>query len=126
MRHKAFVISIFALIVVALTLARPYRARAQDSAGVPDPTQREVVVGTKETPPFAMKAADGSWSGISIDLWRRVADDLHLRYRFAEEANVQGLIDGVSNGKFDIAVAALTVTAARERVVDFTEPFYST
>ncbi len=73
-----------------------------------------------------MKAADGTWSGISIDLWRRVADDLHLRYRFAEEPNVQGLIDGVSGGKYDAAVAALTVTAARERVIDFTEPFYST
>jgi ABC-type amino acid transport substrate-binding protein len=73
-----------------------------------------------------MKAADGSWSGISIDLWRRVADELHLRYRFAEEPSVQGLIDGVADGRFNIAVAALTVTAARARVIDFTEPFYVT
>ena len=73
-----------------------------------------------------MKAADGSWSGISIDLWRRVADELHLRYRFAEEPNVRGLIDGVADGRFDLAVAALTVTAARARVIDFTEPFYVT
>jgi ABC-type amino acid transport substrate-binding protein len=86
--------------------------------------QRELVVATKEAPPFAMKARDGSWNGISIDLWRRVADELHLRYRFHEEPNVQALIDGVANEKFDVAVAALTVTAARERIVDFTQPFY--
>ncbi len=73
-----------------------------------------------------MKAADGSWNGISIELWRRIADQLHLRYRFAEEPNVQGLIDGVASGKYDIAVAALTVTGDRARVVDFTEPFYVT
>jgi len=73
-----------------------------------------------------MKSADGGWNGISIDLWRRVADELHLRYRFSEEPNVQGLIDGVADGKFGLAVAALTVTAARARVVDFTEPFYVT
>jgi ABC-type amino acid transport substrate-binding protein len=73
-----------------------------------------------------MKAADGSWSGISIDLWRRVADELQLRYRFSEEPGVQGLIDGVADGRFNIAVAALTVTAARARVIDFTEPFYVT
>jgi ABC-type amino acid transport substrate-binding protein len=73
-----------------------------------------------------MKGRDGSWSGISIDLWRRVADELQLRYRFHEEPNVQGLIDGVANKKFDVAVAALTITTARERVVDFTEPFYVT
>jgi hypothetical protein len=36
-----------------------------------------------------MKAADGTWEGISIDLWRRIADELHLRYRFTEEASVQ-------------------------------------
>ncbi len=43
-----------------------------------------------------MKDADGNWEGISIDLWRRVADELHLRYRIAEEPDVQVLIDGVA------------------------------
>jgi polar amino acid transport system substrate-binding protein len=88
--------------------------------------ERELIVGTKEAPPFAMKAPNGTWRGISIELWQHVADDMHLRYRFAEEATVQGLLDGVATGKYDIAVAALTVTAARERLVDFTQPFYAT
>jgi polar amino acid transport system substrate-binding protein len=101
-------------------------AQTIDTTNAPVSSQQELVIGTKEAPPFAMKAADGSWSGISIDLWRRVADELHLRYRFSEEASVQGLIDGVVADRFDVAVAALTVTAARERVVDFTEPFYAT
>jgi ABC-type amino acid transport substrate-binding protein len=73
-----------------------------------------------------MKSADGIWQGISIDLWRRVADELHLRYRFAEVPSVQALIDGVAAGKFDVAVATLTVTADRERILDFTQPFYAT
>jgi polar amino acid transport system substrate-binding protein len=33
----------------------------------------EVVVGIKDTPPFAMKGTDGAGQGISTDLWRRVA-----------------------------------------------------
>ena len=82
--------------------------------------------GTKDAPPFAMKAPDGTWQGISVDLWRRVADQLHLRYRFVEAPDVQSLIDGVAAGKFDVAVAALTVTAGRERILDFTQPFYAT
>ncbi|MCS0460101.1 transporter substrate-binding domain-containing protein [Rhizobium favelukesii] len=36
-------------------------------------------MGTKEAPPFAMKDADGNWSGISIELWREVAQKLGLR-----------------------------------------------
>jgi len=113
-----------ALIGTALTVAGPCRAQTADTAGVA--SQRELVIGTKEAPPFAMKAADGAWQGISIDLWRRVADGLHLRYRFVEEPDVQALLDGVAAGTFDVAVAALTVTAGREQILDFTQPFYST
>src|SRR5947209_5413579 len=79
-----------------------------------DITTRTVVVGVKEAPPFSMKAADGTWSGVSIDLWKVVAADLHLQYRFAEEPTVQALLDRTRIGEVDVAVAALTVTADRE------------
>jgi polar amino acid transport system substrate-binding protein len=108
----------------ALIFAAPCCAQTSENAGVS--SQGELVIGTKDAAPFAMKAADGTWRGISIDLWRHVADELHLHYRIAEEPNVQGLIDGVASGKYDIAVAALTVTAGRARVLDFTQPFYAT
>jgi ABC-type amino acid transport substrate-binding protein len=117
---------IAALAGAVLVLAGPCRAQATDTGNAAGVPQRELVVGTKETPPFAMKAADGSWSGISIDLWRHVADEQHLRYRFSEEPTVQGLLDGVAGGRFDIAVAALTETAARAQNLDFTQPFYVT
>jgi len=89
-------------------------------------TQREIVVGTKEAPPFSMKSPSGEWSGISVDLWRRIADKQNLKYRFQEEDSVPALIDAVAKGKVDIAVAALTVTAGREEVLDFTSAFYGT
>jgi polar amino acid transport system substrate-binding protein len=82
-------------------------------------------VGTKVAPPFAMKSEDGVWRGISIDLWRRVAEQAHLRYRL-QETTLEGLIDGVADGSLDASVAALTVTAPRLRLVDFMQPFYST
>jgi ABC-type amino acid transport substrate-binding protein len=85
-----------------------------------------LVVGIKEAPPFVIKLADGNWSGISIDLWTKIAADNRMSYRFAEEPTVKRLIDGVAAGKFDIGVAALTVTADRENLVDFTTPFYAT
>jgi polar amino acid transport system substrate-binding protein len=115
---------IAAIAGAMLILAAPVRAQSPENADIA--TQKELVVGTKEAAPFAMKGADGTWQGISIDLWRRVADELHLRYRFAEAPDVQGLIDGVAAGKFDVAVAAVTVTAGRARIVDFTQPFYAT
>ncbi|MGA8655051.1 MAG: transporter substrate-binding domain-containing protein [Chthoniobacterales bacterium] len=103
-------------------LAQAPQARGETPA---PPEARELVIGTKVAPPFAMKAEDGTWRGISIDLWRRIASQIHLRYRF-QETTLQGLIDGVAEGSLDAAVAALTVTGSRHRVVDFTQPFYST
>ena len=91
----------------------------------PGDANHVLIVGTKIAPPFAMKAADGTWSGISIELWRRIAADLHLNYRF-QEASLEELITGPATHKFDASIAAITVTAARDDSVDFTQPYYST
>jgi polar amino acid transport system substrate-binding protein len=88
-------------------------------------TSHVMVVGTKIAPPFAMKSDKGAWSGISIELWRRIAADLHLKYRF-ENVSLGELIDGTAAHRLDAATAAITVTAARAESVDFTEPYYST
>jgi polar amino acid transport system substrate-binding protein len=115
------------LAVLAIVALASDAARAQPASPVNPPIpDKELVIATKEAPPFAMKQQDGSWRGISIDLWRRIADRLHLRYRFSEQPTVQALVQGVADDAFDAAIAAVTVTAARERMVDFTHPFYST
>jgi len=112
-------------VIVAAALAAVLAQVPQAQAQAPGPPEaRELVIGTKVAPPFAMKAADGTWRGISIDLWRRIADQIHLRYRF-QETTLKGLTDGVAEGSLDAGVAALTVTGPRHRVVDFTQPFYS-
>ncbi len=82
-------------------------------------------VGTKVAPPFAMKSADGLWTGISIDLWRELARELDLQYEFIEQ-DLNGLITGVSVGQLDVAIAALTVTHTREAILDFSHPYYTT
>ena len=121
----------FLLLARALTawlppgpaLAQPALAPAAPPPGFAD---RELVIGTKDAAPFAMKSAEGQWQGISIDLWRHVADGIGLRYRFEELPTVQALVDAVAAGRVDAGVAAITVTAARKRVIDFTQPFYAT
>lgn len=39
---------------------------------------------------------------------------------------MQGLLEGTSSGRYDIAVGALTVTPDREQVMDFAQPFFAT
>ena len=85
---------------------------------------RELIVATKEAPPFAMKASDGRWQGISIDLWRHAADQLHLRYRFVEANTVQDLMAATDRSEADAAVSAITVTATRAEGSDFSQAYY--
>ncbi len=117
----------FATVLMALACLGVLLAAAP--APVPpaaDVLGRELVVGTRVSPPFAMKNDDGTWGGISIDLWRHLAAPLHLRYRIEDRGSVQDLLAAVASGQVDVAVAALTVTSERRKTMDFTQPFFST
>lgn len=112
---------------VALTLGASRAATAQEAAKKLDiSTVRELVVGVKEAPPFAMKDGSGKWSGLSVELWEKIAADLGLKYRYEDAATVPELLDGAAAGKYDVAFGALTVTADREQRLDFTQSYYVT
>src|SRR5512146_2904815 len=85
---------------------------------------RPLVVATHVAPPFVMRTGD-DWSGLSIDLWRRIAEDLHVTYELRAMDSPEAVVDAVASGQGDLAVAALTVTAARDRKVDFSQPYFS-
>ncbi len=82
-------------------------------------------MGTKIAPPFAFKDPEGTWTGISIELWREVAKDLGISYEF-RETDLAGLLEGVKNKKLDLAIAAISVTQDREEQLDFSHSYYST
>lgn len=116
-----------ALVLVLATLLASVPMSAAEATEPEDPqVTRELVVGTKEAPPFAIKDDQGNWSGISIDLWRQIAGRLKLQYRFVDVTSVTSLLDNLESGNFDIAVAAITVTPARQQRVDFTTSYYHT
>lgn len=111
--------TLIASLVTALASA-PVAAKPGDTG-----VQREMVVATREVPPFAMKGEDGTWEGIAIDLWRNIAEERGYRYRFVE-TDLAGVINGVGDGRYDAGVGAMTITSTREEKVDFTQPFYAT
>ena len=88
------------------------------------PPARVMIIGTKIAPPFVMREPDGSWTGLSVDLWRDVAAQLGFRYEFREASTPAALVDGVAQGRYDAALAAVTVTPDREQRVDFSQPYF--
>ena len=96
-------------------------AAAQDKAA--PPPVGELQIGTRVAPPFAMKAKDGTWQGISIDLVAAVAARLDLTYQL-QETTLDGMIRDVASGRLDGSIAAMTMTAQREKVIDFSYAFF--
>jgi len=90
----------------------------------PFPKQK-LIVGLTEGPPFNIRKADGTWTGISVELWRQIAKELGLEYEF-RETNLSGNFFGLAQGWLDVSVGPLTITASREEVCDFTHTYFVT
>jgi len=95
-------------------------AQAQESPG------ELTLVATKVSPPFAIKEPDGQWTGISIELWERLAEELQLPPPSYVEMPLEQMFSALETGRVSAAVAAISVTPERERRVDFTHPYHST
>ena len=66
--------------------------------------------------PFVSAADDGRWSGVSIDLWKQIADALDLEFEFREyDYDVSGLLQAVEHSQVDAILAPLPVTAPTRR-----------
>jgi len=85
---------------------------------------RVLRIGTKEAAPFAILNPDGTWSGISIELWRDVATQMGVRYEFVN-LPLEEILTGVESGDLDAGVAAITITHERERRLDFSHSYFN-
>ena len=88
------------------------------------PAWHKLTVGVYEAAPFNMRQADGSWTGISVDLWREIASDLKVDFEF-KEIPVADRFTALMNGWIDVCIGPITVTAEREEQIDFTHRFFT-
>jgi ABC-type amino acid transport substrate-binding protein len=95
---------------------------ALEAAGAQEPSG-PLVVATRDVPPFAMRG-DGVWGGLTIELWKRIAERLGRPFEFRDMA-LREMLAAVEAGDVDLAAAALTITSDRESRLDFSHPFIS-
>jgi polar amino acid transport system substrate-binding protein len=84
--------------------------------------QREVEslrVAVYNVPPYGYVDADGSISGVSVDLWRRVAEQMEWHYQLIPISEMESILSGLEQGRFDAAIGAITITPERAARVDF-------
>ena len=85
------------------------------------PAPRVVSVATYDIEPFVM-TQDGIKSGFTIDVLDEIAKRTGWTYRYVDGSNVKGILDDVLQKKADSAAAAISITAARSQVLDFSQP----
>ena len=62
--------------------------------------------------------------GFSIDLWRNIGETLGVKTQFIEQPTVKTLLETVRSGQADVGIAAISITADRERQFDFSQPMF--
>ena len=102
-----------ALVLVLPTLIAPLLAQQ-----APKPLR----VAVYDVAPYGKVGADGTVSGLSVDLWRRVAERLERQFKLTPVSDMAILLAGVHDGRFDLAIGAITITPERETLVDFSYP----
>ncbi len=74
-------------------------------------------------PPFSMIAPDGKLQGFDIDIANAVCAEMKAECTFVQQ-EFDGIIPALNARKFDLIVASMTITEARKRSVDFSDPYY--
>lgn len=80
-------------------------------------------VSTVTRPPFSM-VRNGEDTGFSIELLAALADRLDWDYQINRVELFSDMLDSVSEDAVDLAVANISITSAREVVLDFSQPIF--
>jgi ABC-type amino acid transport substrate-binding protein len=128
-------ISMMALsIVLTIQPLLAVHAQAQPKpvikpATVNQPTAPVVIKGktfkvaTKILPPFVTEE-NGELGGFSIELWKKIAQELEAKSDFKKTESIPGLLSALTAKQADLSIAAISVTAAREKDFDFSQPIF--
>lgn len=115
---------IYSLLIVLL-LAVPVAAQTPparpETGSTPAGSTLRVVV--RNIPPFVINE-NGQYRGFSIDLWEDIAEQLGVKTKFVEQPTVKSLLSMVQSGQADVGIAAISITAEREKTLDFSQPMF--
>jgi len=111
------------LVLVALTIAPS--CFAQDThAGAMAPLK----VGLAECPPFVI-FDNGTYSGLAVYLWEQVGQEMGLTWEYTEYplgTMLEVIRSGDESRLPDVGISCTSVTAEREKLIDFSHSFNET
>ena len=86
--------------------------------------KRKLIVGIKKESPFIMEDTDGTYYGLSIDLWEHLAKEIDVDYEYKSLRSTYGIVTSLHRQQIDISISPLTATATRISAFDVSQPFF--
>ncbi len=94
--------------------------RAEDS-GRPKATTLRVA--TKRFEPLVTYRGN-RYAGFSVELWEKIAKEIGIDYELYGVNSLAKLLDDVERGAAGVATAGIGITCEREKLLDFSHPFF--
>jgi len=87
--------------------------------------ERELIrIGVKHEPPFVIRESGQTYTGLSVDLWKSIANEAGIEYEMVEYKDHLGLIRALDFEEIDLTINPIHVNEIRLKMLDVTQPFY--
>src|ERR1700758_466347 len=103
---KGYLVGAHCAAAILCALALSARGLEPSDQALPSPIpapaipKQKYIVGVAPGPPFNIHSSNGTWTGISVELWREIANELGIDFEF-RETNLSGNFDGLAEGWLD-------------------------
>lgn len=85
-----------------------------------DANREILLVGVENSAPYSFK--DTKWTGLSVELWEKVALDNQFNFQYIEVPFDQ-MLNALSRCEIDLFLPGVTISAERELIVDFSHSY---
>jgi polar amino acid transport system substrate-binding protein len=106
------------LVGLALLIGTAAAGGAQETTT----SQPALRTGVVAVPPLFIRAADGQWTGFSVDLWKAVARNMGASIEFREYPSGQLLVEALEHGEIDL-IPSMVVRERFEPIMDFSQSY---
>jgi polar amino acid transport system substrate-binding protein len=116
------------LTLASLALPGATQQTTQPSQQTTIPTQPpallpKTVVVTRVLPPFVIEDGE-NYIGFSAELWQELAKRTSIDFTWKRAGNVKEILAAIDSSEAQIGIAAVSITAAREQLYDFSQPMF--
>ncbi len=123
MKKNILAAALAAMVAVTALAGCGSTATGSTGAESTEDVAKKLVVGTNAAfPPFEYVGDDGNPDGFDIALIKAIGQETGMEVQVVD-MEFDSLVSSIGN-KIDIAIAGMTVTEERKKMVDFSDPYY--